>query len=232
MVSTRTGNARKHGAAGYVASAVSVITPSLPERATMLAEAIRSVQAQTVLPAAHLIEVDYARKGPGPVINRLTARARTEWVAILADDDLFHPDHLEVLLAHSADADIVLSWSRLEGRPDPQYRGEFFPMDLLERRDTGMRGTFMFRRKLWDKLGGWPAGPIDDWQFLVNAIKARARLVPVYQETFTYRFHGGNLSDLLSTGADPLVDDDARTRPHGVPGAGDELRGPPEADRR
>jgi hypothetical protein len=163
----------------------------------MLAEAVASVLAQTVQPAAHLIEVDYARKGPGPVLNRLIARARTEWVSILADDDLYDPDHLEVLLAHSADADIVLSWSRIEGRDDVQHRGEFHPYDLLRKQDTGMRGTFMLRRSLWKKLGGWPPSPADDWQFLMNAVRAKARLVPVYQETYTYRFHGGNLSDLF-----------------------------------
>ncbi len=161
----------------------------------MLAEAIASVAAQTLQPAAHLIFVDTQRRGPGAAINRLAKAANTEWLSILADDDLYDPDHLETLMAHTDRADMVLSWSRFEGRGDyPQYRGEFHPYDLLNRQDTGMRGTFLFRRSLWERVGGWPTGPMDDWLFMVACVKAKARLVPVYRETWTYRWHGSNLS--------------------------------------
>lgn len=160
----------------------------------MLAEAVASVAAQTLRPDAHLIAVDYHRNGPSAGINRMVKQSRTEWLSILADDDLYDPDHLEILMAHTADADMVLSWSRFEGRTDEQFRGEFSPYDLLQRQDTGMRGCFLFRRALWDKLGGWPDGAGEDWQFMVAAIRAKARLVPVYRETWTYRWHDGNIS--------------------------------------
>jgi hypothetical protein len=160
----------------------------------MLAEAVEGVAAQTLQPAAHLIGFDYRRQGPSAAINQLTKAARTEWVALLADDDLFLPHHLETLMAHSKNADMVLSWCRIEGRDIPQFRGDFTPYDLLQRSDTGMRGTFMFRRSLWERVGGWPPSPIEDWKFMVAAVQAKARLVPVYEETWVYRFHTGNVS--------------------------------------
>lgn len=177
---------------------VTVITPALPERAAMLAEAVQSVAAQTVQPAAHLICLDYSRKGPSGPINRMVKATQTEWVSILADDDLYDPHHLETLLAHSADADMVLSWCRIEGQDIPQYRGDFHPYDLLQRRDTGMRGTFMFRKTLWERLGGWPDPPIEDWKFMVAAVQAKARLIPVYEETWTYRLHPGSHSETIT----------------------------------
>ena len=173
---------------------MTVVTPSLPERAKMLAEAIESVAAQSLQPHAHLVAVDHRRTGPSGLINQLVKAARTEWVAILADDDLFLPHHLETLMAHSDAADMVLSWSRIEGRDIDQYRGEFFAYDLVNRQDTGMRGTFMFRKSLWERVGGWPPSPIEDWKFMVACVQAKARLVPVYEETWIYRFHGGNVS--------------------------------------
>lgn len=160
----------------------------------MLAEAVESVAAQTLQPQAHLILVDTQRKGPAAAINRLVKACQTEWISILADDDLYDPDHLETLMAESERADMVLSWCRIVGRDIPQYRGDFHPYDLLQRADTGMRGTFLFRKSLWERVGGWPPPPIEDWKFMVACVQAKARLVPVYRETWTYRWHDSNIS--------------------------------------
>lgn len=165
----------------------------------MLAEACASVAAQTLKPKAHLIAVDYAHDGPGVLINRMTTIAMTEWVSILPDDDLYDPDHLETLAAHSGDADIVMSWSRIEGKEEEQYRGEFVPEHFLEKRDTGMRGCFMFRKSLWEKVRGWNVNiPLEDWDFLCRAVRAGARFAPVYRETWTYRFHDTNCSHVYA----------------------------------
>lgn len=168
----------------------------------MLAEAVESVAAQTLKPAAHLVAVDHQLLGPGHLLNQLVRTADTEWISILADDDLYDPDHLETLYAETDDADVVLSWCRIEGRDEPQHRGKFSPFALVQRQDTGMRGTFMFRKSMWQELGGWPTGPMDDWQFMVNAATSHFRFVPVYRETWTYRRHGANLSDAVQQIAD------------------------------
>lgn len=173
---------------------ITVITPSLPERHAMLAEACASVAAQTFRPAAHLVHVDYHQEGPGALINRMVAGSTSEWFSILADDDLYDPDHLETLAKHAPEADIVLSWSRIEGKDVEQYRGQFAPERFFDRRDTGMRGCFLFRRSLWEKLGGWRSVPGEDWDFLCRATIQSARFAPVYRETWTYRFHDSNAS--------------------------------------
>lgn len=174
---------------------ITVVTPSLPERGDMLAEAIASVQAQTLPAAAHLIAVDHQRLGPGPLLNQLTRAAETEWVSILADDDLYDPDHLEALADAADGADVVFSWGRLDGRDDPQYRGKYRHEDFLQQgRDTGMRGCFMFRKAMWGTVGGWRDEPVEDYHFLRRMILAGAYFRAVYRETWTYRFHDSNSS--------------------------------------
>jgi hypothetical protein len=62
-----------------------------------------------------------------------------------------------------------------------------------------MRGCFMFRKSLYDDLGGWPQGMGEDWQFLINAADHGARFVPIYRETWTYRQHPGSTSSALNS---------------------------------
>ena len=107
-----------------------MVTPTLPERTGMLAEAIQSAVAQTVQPYAHLISVDYFHSGPSYHLNALIAAAQTPWIAILPDDDLWDKDHLEKLLSRRRDRDIVYSWGRVIGKHDGGgYRGPFRPKD-------------------------------------------------------------------------------------------------------
>lgn len=176
---------------------ITVVTPTLPERGAMLAEAVQSVHNQTLQPAVHLIAVDLHRAGPGPLLNQLTAAARTEWVSILADDDLYDHDHLETLAKVADGADVVFSWGRITGSPErhsSQYRGEFSYEEFLRRHDSGLRGCFMFRKGMWAKVGGWHDEQAEDWNFLRRMILDGAHFKAVYKETWTYRFHDSNAS--------------------------------------
>lgn len=196
---SRGGAKAKQDKARTRATAITVVTPTIPGRDEFLAEARASVETQTLPVVAHLVELDSEHLGPGPTMNKLVPQTATEWVSILADDDLYDPDHLETLAAHSANADIVLSWCRFLGAEGPaRPLGGFKIADLRERRFTGMTGCFMFRRSLYDDLGGWPEGVAEDWGFLVKAADARARFAPVYKETWSYRQHPDSTSTAIS----------------------------------
>ena len=95
---------------------ITVLTPTLPERHDMLAEAVRSVGNQTLGPEVHLIGVDHARAGIVPVVNKLARSATTDWVSRLDDDDLIDPQHFELLSSESDNADVIYSWCRVEQR--------------------------------------------------------------------------------------------------------------------
>jgi len=51
--------------------------------------------------------IEGVKSGAGPVRNAGVAKATTEWVAFLDDDDMATPDYVEKLLLESGDADAV-----------------------------------------------------------------------------------------------------------------------------
>lgn len=174
---------------------ISVLTPALPDRLPLLAECVASVRAQTLRPTAHLIQLDYERRGCAAVLNvLLAAAAEAEWVALLADDDLFLPHHLATLAAHT-DADIIYPYCRVVGR-DWNPNAPFDEAQL--RAGNFIPSTTLIRRSLADRLGGWrtdAANGFEDWDFWLRALDAGGRFRCVPEVTWVYRFHdGGNMS--------------------------------------
>jgi len=88
---------------------VTVVIPSLPERATWLERAVRSVDRQSAPPAKIVIYIDHDRAGAHVARNRALAQVTSPWVAFLDDDDSFHRDHLETLIAgaNKSGADLI-----------------------------------------------------------------------------------------------------------------------------
>ena len=173
-----------------------VLTASLPNRHDFRAEAVRSVDDQTLQPVAHFVGIDYERVGPGEMLNRLLVSALevgADWIAVTADDDVLYPHHLETLYAASDDADIIYPYCDVEGRAwSPNAP---FDADRL-RRENYIPATTMIRASLCADLGwkrdttnGW-----EDWDFWLRALDADARFKCVPVVTWRYRFHGSNLS--------------------------------------
>lgn len=167
---------------------VTVITPTLPERPGMLAAATASVAAQTVPPVAHLIGVDYARRGPAAVRSDLVAAATTEWVAFLDDDDVLDPDHLAVLLANSDGYDVVGAYCRFDGPPLlAKYHNRRF-----DRRVLSLHGIFpitvIARRQPVIDADGFRAGDrYEDWSLWNRMADNGCTFHIVPRETWTYR---------------------------------------------
>lgn len=176
---------------------IAVLTPSIPERSAMLAEAAASVAAQERPPDAHLIHVDYDRVGCAAAHNRLLVgaiAAECDWIALLADDDLLLPNHLKALEAASDEADIVYPFCRVEGRPGFEPNAPFDAARLAH--ENYIPGTVLLRTQLARDLKGWRAGVNgwEDWDFWRRSIAVGARFVCVPEVTWVYRFHGGNIS--------------------------------------
>lgn len=145
----------------------------------MLAECKESVQAQTLPATEHLIYLDRnISERVGLNLNRMAESTDCEWLAPLADDDLLFPQHLETLVAHSEDADVVYSKCQISGREgwEPHWPSE-------------IPATTLIRRSLWEKLGGWSeAIRAEDRDFWIRARKKDARFVFVDEFTWHYRF--------------------------------------------
>lgn len=167
---------------------VTVITPSIPERGELLAEAIASVNDQTHPPVAHLIGIDVAHAGPSVIRTRLVEAATTEWVAFLDDDDLLYPTHLERLAAHADDADIVIPYCRFIGKPIPAgYYNVRFQRATLAKHGI-FPITVLARRSVILENGGFdPADRYEDWALWNRIADNGGRFVTVPERTWVYR---------------------------------------------
>lgn len=178
---------------------VSVLTATLPERERMLAEAAASVRAQTYNEVEHLMAVDENRAGAGPVLNRLLEEARGEFVMVLDDDDLLDPGHLDHLVPHCGEHDVVYSLPRVVGGEFTQYH-EPFDAARLSLRNIVSHNALM-RTELVRELGGWNAVRWFDWDLSRRLEHAGAEFKQVFEVTWTYRLHGANWSQGTLTGA-------------------------------
>lgn len=159
-------------------SLVTVVTVSVPERKTQLAEAAASLGAQTMWPVPWLLRVDEPDTwGPAHVAhqrNLLLRAIDTEWYAVLDDDDVLDPSYLEKMAAATQDADIVYSWCTSTRHPQI----EFDPNRLRE--ENFIDGESWFRTEAVRAVGGYPVGDTaEDWQLLLRLLDNGARFVCV-----------------------------------------------------
>lgn len=169
---------------------VTVITPSLPERHLLLAEAMASVAAQTVAPAAHLVGIDHSHRGPAAVRQELVEAASTEWVVFLDDDDLLDPEFIATLLpiADRWTLEVVIPFCRFDGPPLPaRYYNQSFDRAALA--DHGIFPiTVLARRQSIIAAGGFdPADRYEDWSLWNRMVDRGCRFDTCRLPLWTYR---------------------------------------------
>lgn len=127
-------------------------------------------------------------------MNRLLRGVDCEWVAFLHDDDLWHPNHLEVCEQHFDTADVVVSRFDLVNRPwstiEP-WHDNF--EDLRFTNWIGSPSMVVARRAVF---GEW-VDPHPPFRWVDHANYNRllddgARFADTKTVTVDYRFMGGN----------------------------------------
>jgi len=147
--------------------------------------------------------------GAHVTINQAVDRCRSDWVTILNSDDMFHPLRLESLLeAAEVDSSWLFSgvkWIDGFGRElHRRARTEWYGVveraklapsitwSFLERQITVSTGNLMFRKELWERLGGFcDLQYCHDWDFV---LRASLRSEPIFlpQPLYFYRDHSLN----------------------------------------
>lgn len=190
---------------------ITVLTVSIPGREDLLAENLRSVYAQTVPVARQLILAHVATDDGMPQIqyarakNRLLRSVNTKWVAILNDDDLWLPHHVETILPHLDGADVVYTFDKGRTRPrvnangwDKATIGRYLEQRNMVDANCAIRCAALIEAGCFptDWAGGDPKrgghfkdspAAWEDWALWIrmNELGARFRCVPV--ETWWYR---------------------------------------------
>ena len=169
-----------------MADLIAVITPSKPDRSAMLAECIASVKAQTKPAVFHSVEVDVNKVGPSKLRNKMVSELPkdVEWIAFLDDDDLFLPNHLELLSSVSANADVVYS----SCQPGIATIIKPFNREALKHFNY-IAVTSLVRRSMFDKVGGFADVKLfEDWLLWKSIANEGGRFVFVPKQTWVYKY--------------------------------------------
>ncbi len=166
---------------------VSVITATLPDREKFLERAVTSVRRQTLRPDAHLIGVDYARRGGAAMKTDLGFAVESKWIAILDDDDYFYPDHLASLVeaAETSHCDVAYSWCDVSGENPWLGYNQPFNAELLKTTSIVSHNAIV-RADLFVELGGFKPVKGYDWLFWVAAHQVGARFTCIERPTWHY----------------------------------------------
>jgi glycosyltransferase involved in cell wall biosynthesis len=186
---------------------VTVVIPSIPPRAAMLARAVGSVLAQTNKDLDIIVQVDEERLGAAANRQRGLEQVDTEWVAFLDDDDEFLERHLQVCLdaAYEHDADYVYPWYNVINGGDPMSQFFGLPWDNNQPHQTTI--TTLVKTDLAQSIGfgGDPepdpnGGGIivggEDYRFTLGCMEAGAKIHHVADRTWNWHHHGRNTSGL------------------------------------
>lgn len=167
---------------------ITVITPSLPERAVLLAEAIASAQAQTLPAHDHFVMFDSNRAGPALVRNRMLEDVETDLVAFLDDDDILYPDHLALLEFALNGADLAFSWH--DDGPDTPRVQEWGAEAIgwMTSRRNIIPVTVLARTEAIRRAGGfYPQDRYEDYELWMRMLGQGCRFVCAPVVTWRYR---------------------------------------------
>lgn len=143
--------------------------------------------------------------------NRGLQYAQGEYILLCDDDDLLLPTHLELMLAHSHEADLlhsdveIFEYTKIDDRRIPTNRFLFAYTDDLE----GMRtfSTFvssgcLYRKSIHDSIGPFDTEVYNywDWDFYLTVRNQfRTKRIPTASVLYAYSRTGGQESSEMST---------------------------------
>lgn len=195
-----------------VAHDLSLVITTIPVRKERLERALLSVAAQSLHPAAIIIQSDTFKQGAPANRDAGLERVDTEYVAFLDDDDYLYTQHLERLYnaAKSENADIVYSWFDVEGGTDPFPENFGRPWNpeipvqttvttLCKAEAVRKAGGFGTTIGLNDEqLATYAQGNTigEDMRMVLSANAQGAKIVHVPEKTWAYVHWAGNTSGM------------------------------------
>jgi glycosyltransferase involved in cell wall biosynthesis len=128
--------------------------------------------------------------------NAVVARARASIIARMDADDISHPDRLKRQLQVIENAPDVAVVGTLCNGIDARGR-EVRPRDRwrLLRRSAYIpfpHGSAMFRREVFERVGGYDDTPGGEDQILFSKMAAHGRAVTLPDVLYSYRYHANN----------------------------------------
>lgn len=197
---------------------ISCVIPT-HKRSEFLAEALRSVTAQTrppqeiivvsdcidpdsrdvcsAFPGVVYLEYEDAPGGASSSRNRGAAAATGDFVAFLDDDDLWEPSYLSTALSklHTEGSDLVVTWmlefSGEQTRPGGSMRAGLLAEDVLAINPGATGSNIVIRRSIVDQVGGFDVNlPVkNDTDFLARVMREGSAYSVVEERLVKQRKH-------------------------------------------
>jgi glycosyltransferase involved in cell wall biosynthesis len=184
-------------------SDLTVVIPTIPPRAGLLARAIGSVQSQTFPVGAYSIAVDTDKVGAAGNRQKGLKAVTTKWTLFLDDDDEFMMNHVHdhVVAAEETGADFVYAW--FDTVP---YGRDPFPLEFLHApwwpdRPRHTTITVMVRTELakevgFELSGSTPEFANEDWIFILKCNELGKIHHIQNSKTWLWHHDSGNTSGL------------------------------------
>lgn len=180
---------------------VTIVTPTIAPRATLLARAMASVSAQYRPADAIAIAYDIFKQGAWHTRQRALDMVTTPWVAFLDDDDELLPQHIIKCwdVQAQTDADVVVPWYHVIGGEDPVPGHRWLTIDPANLHSFGI--TCLVRTDIIrdNHIKFHPrseTGVPEDWNFWLQLAAAGAKFIQTPEITWKYHHHGDNTSGL------------------------------------
>jgi glycosyltransferase involved in cell wall biosynthesis len=136
-------------------------------------------------------------RGLGLARNAGVERALGEAIAMIDDDDIWFPHHLETVWdeMHRTGADVVYSDCEEVGRRDGYHvQVRPFDGDLLANENFICVTSALVRTSSLRAAGGFTVGAFEDWGLWKAMHAAGMRFLFVPRKTVVYRFHTDNIT--------------------------------------
>lgn len=149
----------------------------------------------------------YQSKGKlGFNVNRGVERAKGEYIKILAEDDLLFKTSIKDLVQGIGDADFCCAdaFNQVENGNDFIFKSKVQSLEDCLLRNSIHGGTVLYKRSLWDELGGWDeelnTGEEYDWH--LKLLYTGKKLVYTPKTVTIYRIWSKGKASTLATNAD------------------------------
>jgi len=182
---------------------VSVIIPYNRDRG-WLKEAVQSVENQIYPGEVELILSEGKDKNKSTNLNRGAAEATGLFIKYLDEDDRLQPnciaDSVEVF-QNNENIQFIHGDAVVKTEPSGSVKYHTAPIQVptasgLRKRNTIHGGTTMYRRAMWDALGGFDESldTCEEFDFHLRALKAGYKIGYCHKFLAMYRRHDGNKS--------------------------------------
>lgn len=146
------------------------------------------------------IIVRYGNGTAGNGLNKCLESVQTEYMFILAADDILHPDCLVALAEAIGTADFAYPTLARFGDTGGTFDATIFSIHRLQYKNF-IPGCFMGKTSAFQDIRWDEDAPLEDWDFHYRASQKGYKYVPVRHAIYFYRVHGSSLSNRIDEAA-------------------------------